>query len=167
MKSFNILLAYIVLIAIPYCSNLRAQDSGSDEVSSSEMVFGESFELSDIKNDSAAVEVFDRLEGSEVTEVQLQAEVLNVCQVKGCWMVLDLDGGVQARVTFKDYGFFVPMDIVGKEVIVHGLAQMSEISEDDRKHYAKDAGQPEEEINRIVGSEKTYSLIADGVVVRD
>ena len=47
--------------------------------------------------------------------MQLQAQVASVCQVKGCWMVLDLGGGTQARVTFKDYGFFVPMDIVGKE----------------------------------------------------
>lgn len=167
MKSFNILLAYFILISPLYCTSLCAQDGGSEEVNSSKSVFGESFELSNIKTGSSAVEVFEHLDGSDTAEMQLQAQVVSVCQVKGCWMVLDLDGGTQARVTFKDYGFFVPIDILGKEVMVKGVAQMSEVSEKDRKHYARDAGQSEEEISHIVGAEKTYSLIADGVVVKD
>ena len=44
-------------------------------------------------------------------------------------MVLELTNGQQARVTFKDYGFFVPGYLVGKEVLVSGKAHVDVISD--------------------------------------
>ena len=35
-------------------------------------------------------------------------------------MKLDLENGEEAMVKFKDYGFFMPKDIAGEEVIVNG-----------------------------------------------
>ena len=80
-------------------------------------------------------------------------------------MDLELEDSQTARITFKDYGFFVPTDIEGKEVFVSGVATISEIDEATRKHYASDAGLSEEEINKISGSEKTYSMVANGVII--
>ena len=79
-------------------------------------------------------------------------------------MELDLEDGQKARITFKDYAFFVPTDLEGKEVLVSGQATISEVDEATRKHFAEDAGLSEEEIKKITGSTKTYSMVADGVI---
>jgi hypothetical protein len=55
--------------------------------------------------------------------VIVEAEVRKACTKKGCWMELaeSLDKGAPGcRVTFKDYGFFVPTDSVGTHARVHG-----------------------------------------------
>ena len=54
------------------------------------------------------------------TSIALTATVAEVCQVKGCWMIL-LDGDTKVRVTFKDYGFFMPKDLAGAKVVVEGV----------------------------------------------
>ena len=99
--------------------------------------------------------------------MQLKGEVSAVCQVKGCWMIVNLVDGEETRVKFKDYGFFVPKDIVGKEVVINGQASVEEISEADQKHYAEDAGLADSEIKKIKGPKKSYSMVADGVLIKD
>jgi len=69
-------------------------------------------------------------------------------------------------VKFKDYGFFVPKDIDGEEVIINGKAFVNEVSVEEQRHYAKDAGQSEEEIAAITKPKKTYSFEADGVLLK-
>ncbi|MBK6732010.1 MAG: DUF4920 domain-containing protein [Bacteroidetes bacterium] len=44
---------------------------------------------------------------------KVKGTVTSVCQNKGCWMKLDLGNGESMRVTFKDYGFFVPKEKQG------------------------------------------------------
>ena len=53
----------------------------------------------------------DRYQGRSVL---VRGRVRDVCQKKGCWMVVD-DGTAHARVRFADYAFFVPKDSSGKE----------------------------------------------------
>ena len=55
-------------------------------------------------------------------------------------MNLDLKNDKQVMVRFKNYGFFVPKDIEGKDVIVEGKAFIDILSIDELKHYAFDAG---------------------------
>tara|TARA_R110000868_G_scaffold379114_3_gene644832 strand:+ start:350 stop:853 length:504 start_codon:yes stop_codon:yes gene_type:complete len=93
------------------------------------------------------------------------AKVKDVCQEKGCWMTLNLEDGNEVMVKFKDYGFFVPKDIAGKAVIVNGTAFVNEVSVDEQRHYAEDAGKTKEEIAQITEPKKTYSFEADGVLV--
>lgn len=94
------------------------------------------------------------------------AKVTNVCQAKGCWMTLNLEDGNEVMVKFKDYGFFVPKDIAGKEVVVNGKAFVNEVSVDEQRHYAEDAGKSKEEVAQITEPKKTYSFEADGVLVK-
>ena len=91
------------------------------------------------------------------------AEVNEVCQAKGCWMRLNLDDENEVMVKFKDYGFFVPKDIKGKNVIINGKAFVKEVSVDEQRHYAEDAGKSEEEIMAITEPEVSYKFVADGV----
>jgi len=93
------------------------------------------------------------------------AEVNEVCQAKGCWMRLNLDDENEVMVKFKDYGFFVPKDIKGKNVIINGKAFVKEVSVDEQRHYAEDAGKSAEEIANITKPKRTYSFEADGVLV--
>jgi hypothetical protein len=88
--------------------------------------------------------------------------VEEVCQMKGCWMTLKNDKGASIRITFKDYGFFVPKDISGREVILEGVAFKEKLAEDVAKHYADDGGLEynEEMRNQI-------SFIAKGVLVAE
>ena len=97
---------------------------------------------------------------------KMKAKVNEVCQAKGCWMKLDLENGEEVMVRFKDYGFFMPKDIAGKEVIINGKAFVDEMSVDDQIHYAEDGGATEEELAKIKEPKKTYSFEADGVLLK-
>jgi hypothetical protein len=81
-------------------------------------------------------------------------------------MKLNLNNEEEVMVKFKDYGFFVPKDIEGKEVVLNGIAFVDLMSIDDQKHYAKDAGKSREDIERITKPEKTFTFEADGVLIR-
>ncbi|MCU0622104.1 MAG: DUF4920 domain-containing protein [Gemmatimonadales bacterium] len=55
------------------------------------------------------------------------------CTAKGCWMQLAPEAGAGGvRVTFKDYGFFIPTDSKGKRVRAIGVF-------DTKQHSAKHA----------------------------
>lgn len=94
------------------------------------------------------------------------AKVNSVCQAKGCWMRLNLEDGNEVMVKFKDYGFLIPKDIAGKEVIVNGMAFVEEVSVEDQRHYAEDAGKTKEDIALITTPKRTYSFEADGVLLK-
>lgn len=115
--------------------------------------------LSDLKK----VELLYNSEG--VFNTKFKAVVVEVCQAKGCWMKLDLGEDKEVMVKFKDYGFFVPKDIVGRDVIVEGEAYKEVTTIDELKHYADDRGDSKEKINAITQAEEVRTLTANGVVV--
>ncbi|MGZ5246828.1 MAG: DUF4920 domain-containing protein [Flavitalea sp.] len=93
------------------------------------------------------------------------ATVTEVCQEKGCWMKVERASGEPLMVKFKDYGYFMPKDIVGKKVVLDGEATTKEVSVKQQKHYAEDAGKPKEEIEKIKKPKKELQFVADGVLV--
>ena len=95
-------------------------------------------------------------------DVLVQAEVKEVCQKKGCWMMV-VSGDTEVRVTFKDYGFFVPKDCAGKVVRMQGRLVEKTLTESEARHFAEDAGKPESEIQNIVGEQETLEFVASGV----
>jgi len=48
-----------------------------------------------------------------------EGHVQRACSRKGCWMEIG-EGDTACRVTFKDYGFFVPTDSAGAQARVQG-----------------------------------------------
>lgn len=68
-------------------------------------------------------------------------------------------------VRFKDYGFFMPQDIVGKTVVLEGKASVREVSVAQQQHFAADAGKDAEEIAKITEPRVDINIIAEGVVV--
>ena len=106
---------------------------------------------------------FSQLQPGDTLSTRFEAEVVSVCQMKGCWMRLKVPGDETVMVRFKDYGFFVPKDIAGKRVLVEGKAFVSEVDEAERKHMAEDAGQPDSLIAKISGPEMQKGFEASGV----
>lgn len=104
--------------------------------------------------------------GDEKTvEMKITGQVVEVCQKKGCWMTLKMPSGEAMRVTFKDYAFFMPMDIVGKKVALDGLAKRQIISAETLRHYAEDAHKPVGEIAKIIAPKKELAFEAKGVTI--
>lgn len=111
-------------------------------------------------------ELVQKMASTESLPAKVTGTVESVCQMKGCWMKVRLPEGQTMRVTFKDYGFFVPKDIVGKTVVFAGTASQKTTSVADLKHYAQDAGKSKEEIAKITEPEKALAFVADGVIVK-
>jgi hypothetical protein len=99
------------------------------------------------------------------TPVKIEGEVESVCQAAGCWMKIKTADGQTMRVTFKDYGFFVPKDIAGKKVIFEGIPAVKTTSVAELQHYAEDAGKSKEEIAKITSPKTELAFVADGVLV--
>lgn len=113
-----------------------------------------------------ATELATKLGSKEKMPAKVEGTVESVCKVKGCWMQVNTGNGQTMRVTFKDYGFFVPKDIVGKTVVVEGLAETTTTPVAKLRHYAEDAGKSKEEIEKITEPEKAITFVADGVIVK-
>jgi len=97
--------------------------------------------------------------------VSVKGKVESVCQKKGCWMNIVSENGDEMFVKFKDYGFFMPLDLAGKEVIMNGYAFKDETSVEDLRHYAEDEGLSEEEISQIVAPKEELKFMASGVYI--
>jgi Domain of unknown function (DUF4920) len=96
---------------------------------------------------------------------KVSGKVVEVCQEKGCWMKVEKSNGETMMVKFKDYKYFMPKDIVGKEVVLDGEASIKEVPVKQLQHYAKDAGKSEEEIKKIKEPKKELQFVAKGVLV--
>ena len=113
------------------------------------------------------VEFLAKFEGQDSLEVKLAANVIDVCQKKGCWMNVDLGNEKTMRITFKDYGFFVPMDAAGKLATIQGVATIDTTDVATLKHYASDANATQEEIDAITEPEYNYAFEATGVIIKE
>ena len=59
----------------------------------------------------------------------------------------------------------MPMDISGQEVIVDGVAFIEEVSVEDQRHFAEDAGKSENQIASITEPKRTLSFTSSGVLI--
>lgn len=73
--------------------------------------------------------------------VTVEGKVRKACTRKGCWMEVaasDKDGTPGCRVTFKDYGFFVPLDSAGSAARVQGTVEVDTLSASAVRHYEEE-----------------------------
>lgn len=166
MKGFNILL--VVLVAFCSCKQKVKSDTDANEMQKNPtyVSFGEELSASGVEKPEKVLASYMELGESDTLKTKFSAKVKDVCQMKGCWMKLELGDGVETMVKFKDYGFFVPTDIVGKEVVVNGNAFLEVLSVEDQKHYAEDADKTDEEIAAITEEVRNYGFEADGVLLK-
>ena len=68
-------------------------------------------------------------------------------------------------VRFQDYGFFVPRNAAGHRVVMHGTSVADEVSVEELRHYAKDAGKSEAESAAITEPQTRVTFFADSVYI--
>lgn len=160
MKKIIIAASAILLFA---CSNQEQPQEVTENVEVIITKHGE-----DITEDGAltAVEFLAQFQGKDSLETKLMAPIAEVCQKKGCWMMLDLGNDLMMRVSFKDYGFFMPKDAAGRMAYVQGVARIDTTSVEELKHYLKDAEASQEEIDAVTEPEINYSFEAVGVILK-
>lgn len=129
--------------------------------------FGEKIQADQALAAKEMNETFKNLTPGDSVQVKMTSKVNSVCQTKGCWMRLDLGNEEEVMVKFKDYGFFMPKNIAGQEVVIDGTAFVDEMTVEEQKHYAQDAGKSEEEIAAITTPKRTYTFVADGVLLKE
>lgn len=162
MKAFNIVLSVFAMVLSCKGQNTTDKTQVSQETHRS---FGEHIATTDAYDAQKMLAAYVSMTQADTLKTTFTAKVKEVCKAKGCWMKLELDNGEEAMVRFKDYGFFMPLDITGKEVTVHGLAFVEAMSVDDQKHYAEDAGASAKELAKIISAKRTYGFEADGVLL--
>lgn len=110
-------------------------------------------------------EMYQRVRDKGSFKGKVKGEIKEVCTHKGCWLGLSLPDGSVMRVTFKDYGFFVPMESTGFTVIIEGEATKTVTDVATLRHYAEDAGKSKEEIEAIDSPEENVTFVANGVII--
>jgi len=167
MKRINILLVFFFGITILSAQNSQSENEQNGVMPTALSSFGMQIDEHSVISAAKMSEKYADMKVSDTVQTKFVATVTEVCQSKGCWMRLELEDGQETMVRFKDYGFFMPKDIKGKEVIVNGLAFVEEMSIEDQKHYAKDAGKSDSDIAKIETTKKTLGFEADGVLLKD
>ena len=113
-------------------------------------------------------EMVAMLSASDSVAVKVKGEITATCAMKGCWMNLVMPSGEEMRVTFKDYGFFVPKEgMEGNLAIIDGVVTKTLTDVATLKHYAEDAGKPQTEIDAITEDKEELAFVANGVIIYD
>jgi hypothetical protein len=129
--------------------------------------FGDTVFASDYLSSNDALSNYKALKLGDTINLKFNANIKEVCSKKGCWMTLPAGNDDETiMVRFKDYGFFMPLDAAGKEVIVAGKAFVKEVSVADLKHYAEDAGKSSDEIANITEPAMEFAFEANGVLLK-
>lgn len=167
MRTFSaaIVLMFLFIFSSISCNKSAVKSKELAADTSKYQYFGEKINE---QNVLPLEDVLNKMQQESLTELEAKVSgtVLEVCQVKGCWMTLETPDEGEMRVTFKDYGFFMPKDIADKTVVIEGTAELVTTSVEDLKHYAEDAGQTQEEIDQITEPEKEITFEAFGVIIK-
>jgi hypothetical protein len=147
----TIILAGIVAYAQPPAGDAKTGDFYGEKITAANAV------------DIASVPA--KLDGKESFDTKIKAKVLDVCPKKGCWIKLAVDDKTTAFVKMKDYGFFVPEALKGKNIILDGEVVLKTTPVAELKHYAQDAKKSQAEIDAIKEPAKEIRFTARGILV--
>jgi Domain of unknown function (DUF4920) len=151
MKKFSVIVLFAALVA---CQAKKEQVSNT---------YGDV-----ILTDKAVTlaSLSNQVEGKDSVTLTLKGTIEKTCAKKGCWMSVQDENGVATRVTFKDYGFFVPTEgAEGKEVVFSGVAKRKVTDIATLRHFAEDAGKTQAEIDAITTPIEEIEFVASGVVI--
>ena len=166
MKSITLIILGVLMLNSCKKKDTVQSNKGAEVDSIDYVSFGKSMIPDNALSIVSMASQYNNLTLGDSINSKMIAKVTDVCQAKGCWLTLNLEDGQEVMVKFKDYGFFVPKDIVGKEVIINGKAYVKEIPLKELRHYAEDAGKSAQEIALIIEPKTTYSFEADGVLIK-
>ena len=91
---------------------------------------------------------------------KVETKIAKVCQKKGCFFIAQYQEHV-IRVSFRDYGFFIPTDAGGKTVVLAGELIKKEVTPEQAAHFKKDLNADSDAVKTGV----VYEIVADSVVI--
>ena len=157
-----------LLVLLGACRTKSAPPSAAEPTASASAASKPQVETYGAKLSAGTAEALDKVlaEPSQFAgrTLLLEGHVRRACTRKGCWMELATGPTKEApgcRVTFKDYGFFVPTDSAGSQARVEAAVEVVELPpahvthlEQEGAHFANKDGS---------GSAKEIRLVATGV----
>ena len=155
----------IPIVSIFLLAACGGQQLETNEESAAENAgwYGEEFEVTEA---ISPADVAGLMNDSSSNQFVVEGTIEECCQKKGCWMKVDMGNGESMRVSFKDYGFFVPLDAAGRTMVMKGVAMYDTIDVDFLKHLAEDANATQEEIDAITEPELAITFEATGVLIK-
>ncbi|MDH5475008.1 MAG: DUF4920 domain-containing protein [Cyclobacteriaceae bacterium] len=162
----------IILIIFSACNtNNEGESEKIAEQETEKAVVSEDGFYGEEINEDGIVEMSDflaKIETEDSLEVKIKGTIEKTCKMKGCWMTVKTSEGETMRVSFKDYGFFVPKEgMEGKEVIIEGVAKKKLTSVQELKHFAQDGGATKKELEAITEDSEELTFVADGVIIKE
>jgi len=161
----KIILVFSVFVSLIACKNDKKEVVKTPEATINYVSFGEKITADNAISKDDMYQKFKSLKKGDTIQVKFKTKINKSCKKKGCWMRLDLGNNQESLVRFKDYGFFVPLNATGKDVVVNGKAYIDVVTVAQLQHYAKDEGLSQEEINKITEDEVTFAVESDGVLL--
>jgi hypothetical protein len=150
------------------CGSSEVTNSGDSANADSLAAAGYEYYGDTITADGAipASELIAKVGSAQSMNLKVEGKIESCCQKKGCWTEVFINDSETVHVTFKDYGFFVPMDAGGKTIIMEGVAKYDTTNVEMLKHLAEDAGKSKEEIEKITEAEYELVFEASGVIIK-
>lgn len=162
----------VFLLSIMFATSAIAQETTMKKVGPPEgkalvgEVYGSGVSASAEKTAITPKKLDQKLKKSaKVENVAVKGKVTEVCDKKGCWMTVETENNEKFFVKMKDYAFFVPTALVGKNVILEGNAETKVTTVNELKHYAEDAKKPQAEIDAITKPQEEIRFMASGIKV--
>jgi hypothetical protein len=168
MKNSHLTLAFTALIGFSSCQKTSevAQTTTYEVVGEVKIVPGNYGDIVQEEEVLSAAEMVSKVENEGSFSGKIAGEIKEVCTKKGCWFAMELPNGQSMRVTFKDYGFFIPTNSKGFPIVMEGVATLSETDVETLRHFAEDQGKSKEEVEAITEPKKEITFEATGVVIK-
>ena len=168
MKANATILILAVVLGLSACqkTGVVAQKTTYELVGEAKVVpgnYGDVVKESDVVSTAILVQ---KVEASGTFTGKVLGKIKEVCTNKGCWFAMELPNGSSMRVTFKDYGFFIPTNSQGFPITIEGVATLSETDVETLRHYAEDQGKSKEEVAAITSPKKEITFEASGVLIK-
>lgn len=169
LKRITLLSITIVLMSsAAYSQDDPSMDHGKKEKSnepvglktSDGMLYGQDYDVS-----MPVMDYGDLLKSADENNnkvIMVKGKVADVCQAMGCWMTMT-DGAITTRAT-TSHKFALPKDIAGQEAVIIGTFKVTEISEEEARHYNEESKNPVAN-ESIVGPQKVYEIDAIGIKI--
>ncbi|MDQ3323932.1 MAG: DUF4920 domain-containing protein, partial [Acidobacteriota bacterium] len=95
--------------------------------------------------------------------VAVEGVIVRSCKKEGCWMELAPTAAAKSvRVTFKDHGFFIPLDSAGMRAKAEGVFNIKTLSKTEVDHLVNEDGAKFDRIDKN-GTVTEISFEAIGV----
>jgi hypothetical protein len=165
----NIVMKRILLfagatIALAACHN-GPQEAQNSATPATQSFFGSTF---DPAGAVAEPEMVKMIGDKDSVAVKFSTNIIETCQMAGCWMTVQSSSGYPMWVYMKDHEFSVPKSGAAElKCVVSGIAYHDTLSVEDLKHYAEDANKSQAEIDAITSPLPVLAVDATGVMIEN